>query len=162
MSDELSTAEAVIRLLVAAVLGGFIGMEREQRQKAAGLRTHMLVSLGSALFLVGAILFAQDAGGMRADASVVRLDPVRVLGGIVTGIGFIGAGQIFRSEGTIQGITTAAAIWVTAGMGILVGMGEYVISVAAVAIVLVVVTGLGYVEERWLDDDAGDENSEQD
>lgn len=160
MSEDLSSIEAVIRLLVAATLGGFIGLEREQRQKAAGLRTHMLVSLGSALFMVGAILFAQDAGSIRADASVLRLDPVGVFAAIVSGIGFIGAGQIFRANGTIQGITTAAAIWVTAGMGVLVGIGEYVVSIAAVAIVLVVVTGLGYVEANWLAATAGGKDAE--
>ena len=162
MSDDLLTSEAVLRLVVAAVLGGSVGLERQQQQKAAGLRTHMLVSLGSALFMVGAILFAQDAGSLRADASVLRLDPIRVFAGIVTGIGFLGAGQIFRSDGTIRGMTTAAAIWVTAGMGVLVSIGEYLIAIAAVAIVLVVVTGIGYAEERWLTARTDEEDSEQD
>ena len=126
MSPEL---EAGLRLLLAAVLGAGIGWQREKVHKPAGLRTHILICLGSCLFTVISVL------GFTGP-----VDPSRVAAGVVTGIGFIGAGVIFRGArgDKVVGITTAASIWVTAAIGIAAGVGLYLIA-AAVAIVTVLV-----------------------
>src|SRR5262245_15239786 len=107
--------EAVIRLLFAALLGGALGYDRERKGKAAGTRTHMLIAVGSALF----VLVPLQAGMATADLS-------RVLQGVAAGIGFLGAGTILKSkdEGHIQGLTTSAGIWLTAAVGMTAGMGR--------------------------------------
>jgi putative Mg2+ transporter-C (MgtC) family protein len=103
-----------LRLLMAAALGGALGFEREKKGKAAGIKTHMLVALGAALF----ILIPQQAGLSGTDLT-------RVLQGLIAGIGFLGAGAIIKadSEGQVQGLTTAAGIWLTAAIGVAAGMG---------------------------------------
>ena len=126
MSPEL---EAGLRLLLAALLGGAIGFEREHSHKPAGLRTHILIGMGSALFTLVSIY------GFSGSA-----DPGRVAAGVVTGIGFIGAGVIFRGMkgDQVVGITTAASVWVTAAIGIATGCGMYIISVIATVITVLV------------------------
>jgi putative Mg2+ transporter-C (MgtC) family protein len=118
-----------LRLLLAAVLGGAIGYQRERAGKPAGFRTHMLICMGATLFTLVSIY------GFTGPA-----DPSRVAAGVVTGIGFIGAGAIiFRTtDGYIAGLTTAATIWVAAGIGVAVGSGLYIASVVTTAIVLFV------------------------
>jgi putative Mg2+ transporter-C (MgtC) family protein len=113
--------EAGLRLLLATALGALIGYQREKVHRPAGLRTHMLICLGSTLFTVVSVL------GFSGP-----VDPSRVAAGIVTGIGFIGAGVIFHgmSEHQIVGITTAASIWITAAIGIAVGVGMYILGTA--------------------------------
>ncbi len=126
MSPEL---EAGLRLLLAAVLGGGIGFQRERASKLAGLRTHILICLGSALFTVVSIL------GFTGN-----VDPARIAAGVVTGIGFIGAGVIFRGMrgDKVMGITTAASIWVTAAIGIAAGAGLYIIATATAIVTILV------------------------
>ncbi len=127
MSPDLTMA---LRLLLAAVLGGAIGYQRERAGKPAGLRTHMLICVGAALFaLVGIYAFSGAA------------DPSRVAAGVVTGIGFIGAGAIiFRTQdGYVTGLTTAATIWISAGIGVAVGSGLYIAAVVTTVIALGVV-----------------------
>jgi len=126
MSPDLSMA---IRIVVAAVLGGAIGFQREKAGKPAGVRTHMLICIGAALFtLVGIYAFGSPA------------DPSRVAAGVVTGIGFLGAGAIiFRSsDGYIAGLTTAATIWAVAGIGVAVGAVLYIPAAITTAIILIV------------------------
>lgn len=115
--------EMILRVLLAAVLGAAIGYERERHGKAAGLRDHMLISVGAALFTIASIL------GFGAGA-----DPARIAAGIVAGVGFIGAGVIFRGGEGVAGITTAASIWVAAAIGLAAGAGLYLISAVATAI----------------------------
>jgi len=115
--------EMLLRLLLAAALGAAIGYERERHGKAAGLRDHILISVGAALFTLASI-FGFGAG---ADSS-------RVAAGVVAGVGFIGAGVIFRGGEGVAGITTAASIWVAAAIGLAAGAGLYLISAAATAI----------------------------
>jgi putative Mg2+ transporter-C (MgtC) family protein len=122
-----------LRLLLAAVLGGAIGWQRERAGKPAGLRTHMLICIGSAVFTVVSIYAFKGLPGGAAD-------PSRLAAGVVTGIGFLGAGAIiFRSQdGYIAGLTTAATIWVVAAIGVAVGSGLYVASIVTTVIVLIV------------------------
>jgi putative Mg2+ transporter-C (MgtC) family protein len=125
MSPDLLMA---LRLLLAAALGGAIGYERERAGKPAGLRTHMLICVGAALFTVVSVF------GFTGPA-----DPSRIAAGVVTGVGFIGAGAIiFRTaEGYIAGLTTAATIWVVAGIGVAAGAGLYIAAVITTAITLI-------------------------
>lgn len=126
-------ADFVLRLLVAGVLGTVIGLEREYRAKEAGYRTHFLVSLGSALIMIVSQYGFQDI--LQEDS--VSLDPSRVAAQVVSGIGFIGAGTIILQKQIVRGLTTAAGIWATAGIGLAVGAGMYAISIAATLLTLV-------------------------
>lgn len=136
----LSDLELTQRLLLAALLGGLLGLEREWRNKDAGLRTNILITIGSALFTLMSIELTDGAKG----------DPSRVAAQIVTGIGFLGAGAIMRTNGGVQGLTTAATIWVNAAIGVAVGGGEYHIAVLATGITLIVLLVL-YPIERYID-----------
>jgi putative Mg2+ transporter-C (MgtC) family protein len=127
--------EALLRLVLAAALGGAVGVERELREREAGLRTHLLVALGSALFtIVSAYGFHAF---LSSGASVVRADPTRIAAQIVTGIGFLGAGAIIRQGLSVRGLTTAATLWVVAAIGLAVGAGYYSGGLITTAIVLV-------------------------
>jgi putative Mg2+ transporter-C (MgtC) family protein len=131
---ELSAAEVVLRVALAAVLGGAIGAEREIREREAGLRTHLLVSVGAALFtLVSAYAWNDFAFSLQGG---VTLDPTRISAQIVTGIGFLGAGAIIRQGLTIRGLTTAATLWVVAAIGLASGAGYYWAAVVTTALVL--------------------------
>ena len=119
----LHWAEVLLRLGLAAVFGGALGLERELREREAGLRTHLLVSVGSALFtIVSAYGFREF---LNSGESVVRADPTRIAAQIVTGIGFLGAGAIIRQGLSVRGLTTAATLWVVAAIGMAVGAGYY-------------------------------------
>jgi putative Mg2+ transporter-C (MgtC) family protein len=131
-SDLPNIAEATritLRLLLAATLGGLLGFEREQRGKAAGMRTHMLVALGAALFVV----IPQQAGISDADLT-------RVIQGVITGVGFLGAGTILKStsEETVKGLTTAAGLWLTAAIGIAAGLGREASAVLSTLLALII------------------------
>ncbi|MEO6279071.1 MgtC/SapB family protein [Roseateles sp.] len=127
--DAEQATRILTRLLLAALLGGVLGYEREQKGKAAGIRTHMLVAMGSALF----VLVPQLGGMAEGDLS-------RVIQGVVTGIGFLGAGAIIknRSEEDVQGLTTAAGIWMTAAIGVACGLGRESTAVLSALLALVV------------------------
>lgn len=146
MLDTLTEAEATGRFILAAFLGALIGFDRERLNKAAGIRTHMLVAMGAGLFMVGTQLFIQDLSKSVLDPSPLRLDPVAVIAGIVTGVGFIGAGQIFHDHGNVQGLTSAAGIWATAGIGMLVGMGHYLVPAIATILVVLIIAVLGRLD----------------
>jgi putative Mg2+ transporter-C (MgtC) family protein len=144
----LNWDESLLRLSLAAVLGGMIGVERELREREAGLRTHLLVALGSALFtIVGAYGFHSflDSG-----QSVVRADPTRIAAQIVTGIGFLGAGAIIRQGLSIRGLTTAATLWVVAAVGLAAGAGYYSAAVITTAVVLIALWPLRIAAYRIL------------
>jgi putative Mg2+ transporter-C (MgtC) family protein len=131
----LNWDESLLRLALAALLGGLIGVEREIREREAGLRTHMLVALGSALFtIVSAYGFHAF---LASGQSVVRADPTRIAAQIVTGIGFLGAGAIIRQGLSIRGLTTAATLWVVAAIGLASGAGYYSAAVITTGLVLV-------------------------
>jgi putative Mg2+ transporter-C (MgtC) family protein len=144
----LNWDESLLRLALAAVLGGLIGFERELREREAGLRTHLLVALGSALFtIVGAYGFHAflDTG-----ANVVRADPTRIAAQIVTGIGFLGAGAIIRQGLSVRGLTTAATLWVVAAVGLAAGAGYYSVAVITTALVLIALYPLRIIAYKIL------------
>jgi putative Mg2+ transporter-C (MgtC) family protein len=144
----LSWNEALLRLALAAVLGGLIGVERELRERQAGLRTHLLVAVGSALFtIVGAYGFHDFlvSGGV-----IVRTDPTRIAAQIVTGIGFLGAGAIIRQGLSVRGLTTAATLWVVAAVGLAAGAGYYSGAVITTALVLLALWPLRIIAYRIL------------
>jgi putative Mg2+ transporter-C (MgtC) family protein len=128
----ISTEQIVLRLLVAAVLGALVGLERERLEWAAGMRTHALVSLGSALFMVVSIFGFSDILNERH----VILDPSRVAAQVASGIGFIGAGTIIFRREVVKGLTTAASIWAVAAVGLAVGGGMFVAAGSATLLAL--------------------------
>ena len=117
--------EVLLRLVFAVVCGGLVGLEREIVHRPAGVRTHMLVSLGSALF----ILIAVDT---------LPNEAARIIAGIATGIGFLGAGTIFKAKSEVHGLTTAASIWAVSAVGLAIGMGYYLMTLISVALILIV------------------------
>ncbi|MFA5199330.1 MAG: MgtC/SapB family protein [Candidatus Omnitrophota bacterium] len=124
--------EIIKRLLLTLFLSGLIGLERQVHKRDAGLRTHILVALGSALIMLTS-LYVFDIY-----KDVVSLDPVRIASGVVTGIGFLGAGTIIRSSDGVRGLTTAASLWVAAAIGLAVGVGFNKVAVYATILVLIV------------------------
>jgi len=138
--------EAFFRLALAAIAGGLVGLERETRGRQAGFRTYLLVCLGSALAMIVSISFATPGLWRATPGFTIRIDPSRIAYGVMTGIGFIGAGTIIHSAGSNHGLTTAAAWWCIAAVGLSVGFGLYTISAAAVILVLLALWLLDYVE----------------
>lgn len=134
-----------MRLGSAMLMAAVLGFERQMHNKPAGLRTHMLVSLGSAMFT---LVTLQLAAGQFNEFTNVRLDPIRTVAGIVGGIGFLGAGTILQSRGNVEGITTAAALWIMAAVGTACGAGYYVEAAIATALTFVAVVGLGWLSHR--------------
>ena len=132
-------ASVSLRLLLAALVGGVIGFERERAGKAAGLRTHMLVSVGAAIFVIAPMEL-----GFQEDALS------RIIQGLVTGIGFLGGGAILKSrrKEDVEGLTTAAGIWLTAGLGVAVGLGGLGIALICVALAWIILTVLFKLEKR--------------
>src|ERR1051325_2074044 len=127
-----------LKLLLAAVLGGLIGLEREIRDKPAGLRTNILICVGSTLFMSISTKVAELLGG----------DPTRIAAQIISGIGFLGAGAVLHSHGFVLGLTTAATIWVVAGVGMALGSGMYGVAVFVTAMSLVTLYFLSFIEDR--------------
>jgi len=137
--DARQLARVVIRLLVAMLLGGIVGIQREHTGKPAGLRTHMLVALGAALF----VLAAAESGMTSADLS-------RVIQGLATGIGFLGGGAILKlsEEHQIRGLTSAAAIWMTAAIGVAVGLGRLWIAILSMVLTWFILSVVSKIERR--------------
>lgn len=142
----ISQLEMVSRLVIAAALGSVIGFERERLSWAAGLRTHMLVCVGSALVMIVSAFGFKDVLGT---ANVV-LDPSRMAAQVVSGIGFLGAGSILLRGEVIRGLTTAASLWAVAAVGLAVGGGMYTASIAATIIILIILAGVKPLERRFI------------
>ena len=130
------------QIVVAAALGAIIGAEREIHGHPAGIRTHMLVSLGSAIFTI------MSVHGFGQDVDPTRVDPTRIAAQIVSGIGFLGAGAILKDGIVIRGLTTAASLWATSAVGLAAGAGEYVIAIVAAAVILVSLWPINALAER--------------
>jgi putative Mg2+ transporter-C (MgtC) family protein len=147
----IGRGELIGRLALAVVLGSLIGLERERGERAAGMRTHALVCLGSSVFmLVSAYgLAAVASGAPPATQTALRsIDPFRVAAQVVSGIGFIGAGAIFFRREIVRGLTTAAGLWVVAGIGLAVGAGMYLVSIGGAIASLIVLAGFRPLEDR--------------
>jgi putative Mg2+ transporter-C (MgtC) family protein len=127
-----------IRLVLAVILGGVIGLEREMRDKPAGLRANVLICVGSTLFMSLSTRVAQLLGG----------DPTRIAAQIISGIGFLGAGAVLHAHGFVLGLTTAATIWVVAGVGMALGSGMYLVAIFVTAMSLVTLYFLSFIEDR--------------
>jgi putative Mg2+ transporter-C (MgtC) family protein len=139
MAIEAFRLDLGLKLLIAILTGGGIGLEREFRGKPAGLRTNILICVGSALLMDLSIRVAGPGG-----------DPGRIAAQVVTGIGFIGAGTILHTRGTVSGLTSAATIWVVAAIGLTAGAGYHFEALAATATVMIVLRGLGWIEGNYL------------
>ncbi|MDP2938096.1 MAG: MgtC/SapB family protein [Candidatus Omnitrophota bacterium] len=136
----LNDLEIFIRLLLALVLSGFIGLERQIHRRTAGLRTHILVGLGSCLIMLTSLYI------FDIYKNEVPLDPARIAAGVITGIGFLGAGAIIRDREGIKGLTTAASLWVVAGIGLATGCGFYKAALFTTILALITLFFLRYVE----------------
>lgn len=134
-----------LRLLLAIVLGGVIGLDREIKRRPAGLRTHMLVAMGAALFTIITFeLVSHTPPG--ASPGDVRSDPVRIVEAVTAGVAFLAAGAIVQSRGNVQGVTTGASMWVAAALGVACGAGDYTIAIMATALTLFILAALAWVE----------------
>jgi len=137
----LPDSQIIIRLALATILSGLIGFERQVHRRTAGLRTHILVSLGSCLIMLTS-LYVFDIY-----KDIVPLDPARIAAGVITGIGFLGAGTIIRERQEVKGLTTAASLWISAGIGLAVGIGFYNAALYATVLSLIVLFLLRYIED---------------
>jgi putative Mg2+ transporter-C (MgtC) family protein len=139
LPDTQQLARVIIRLIAAVLLGAIVGFEREKAGKPAGLRTHILVTLGTCLFVLACSGSGMDSDGLS-----------RVIQGIITGIGFLGAGSILKlnEERDIQGLTTAAGVWMTAAIGVAVGLGQLGLALLGTILTVIVLTALGQVDYK--------------
>jgi len=136
----LTDAQIILRLVLSVILSGLIGLERQMHRRTAGLRTHILVCLGSCLIMLTS-LYVFDIYKNK-----VSLDPARIAAGVITGIGFLGAGTIIREREGVRGLTTAASLWVVSGIGLAVGCGFLNASIFTTILALVVLFFLRYLE----------------
>lgn len=141
----VSSGELVLRLALALVFGAFIGWDREAHRKPAGLRTHMMVSLGAASFMLVTMELVRAAA---SDGQGARPDPTRIIEGVTAGIGFLGGGSIIQSRGSVEGITTAAGLWVVGAIGVACGGGHYVLATTTAIFAFAILAGLAAVERR--------------
>jgi putative Mg2+ transporter-C (MgtC) family protein len=144
MEGMFTDTQIIIRLILSVVLSGLIGLERQIHRRTAGLRTHILVCLGSCLIMLTS-MYVFDIY-----KNEVPLDPGRIAAGVITGIGFLGAGAIIREREGVKGLTTAASLWVVAGIGLAVGCGFYRAGVYTTILALIVLFFLRYIEARVL------------
>lgn len=140
----LTDVQILTRLVLSLVLSGLIGLERQVHRRSAGLRTHILVSLGSCLIMLTS-MYVFDIYKNQAN-----VDPGRIAAGVITGIGFLGAGTIIREREGVRGLTTAASLWVVAGMGLAVGCGFYRAAIYATILALIALAFLRHFESRVL------------
>ncbi len=136
--------QVVFRLILATILSGLIGLERETHGRAAGLRTHILVCVGSTLIMLTSMYIFDIYKG------VISIDPFRIAAQVISGIGFLGAGAIIRFRASVKGLTTAATLWAAAGIGLAVGCGFYIGAYAVTALALIVLILFRLVERRLL------------
>ncbi|MGO0673848.1 MgtC/SapB family protein [Citrobacter werkmanii] len=140
------TEEFLLRLILASFLGGIIGLERQIRAKEAGVRTHILIGIGSAMFMIVSKYGFYDVIGHEH----IGLDPSRIAAQVVTGVGFLGAGNILVQKQTIRGLTTAADVWVTAAIGLVIGSGMYEVGIVGTIMALIVLEFFRKLTYRFL------------
>ncbi|MDP2941010.1 MAG: MgtC/SapB family protein [Candidatus Omnitrophota bacterium] len=137
----VTDGQIILRLVLSVFLSGLIGLERQVHRRSAGLRTHILVCLGSCLIMLTSLYVFDIYSG------ITNIDPARIAAGVVTGIGFLGAGTIIREREEIRGLTTAASLWLVAGIGLAVGIGFILASVVTTFLAVVVLMFLRYMED---------------
>lgn len=138
----MSLLEIALRLLLAIALGGLIGLERETREKPAGFRTNTLICVGSAMMMI--------LSGLVFQGKTPANDLTRIAAGVITGMGFIGAGTIIQARGIVYGLTTAATLWAVAGLGLVVGAGYYLVAVIFTFLVIITLILFGKIEEKFI------------
>lgn len=141
-SVEVNAINSIFKLLLSMVLGCCVGLERKRKGQIAGIRTFALISMGATLAMILSIYVPQVYLGLKNG------DPGRIAAQVITGIGFLGAGAIIQSKGSVRGLTTAAGIWIVATIGMTVGVGMYLLSCVATIFIIIVLTGLEGVEHR--------------
>lgn len=141
-ANEITTFSAIFKLCLSLLLGSMVGMERKRKGQIAGIRTFALISMGATLAMILSIYIPQEYMGLKNG------DPGRIAAQVITGIGFLGAGAIIQMKGSVRGLTTAAGIWMMATIGMTVGVGLYVLSLAATAMVLFILLLLEQIEHR--------------
>ncbi len=141
--------DLILRVVLAAALGGAIGLERELRDRAAGFRTHILVAVGAAAFSIASVHGFDSLVGETA-ATNVRIDPGRIAAQVVSGIGFLGAGAIIRHGVSVRGLTTAASLWAAAAVGLTAGLGMFLLSAVTTVTVVASLYALRFVEGRLI------------
>jgi putative Mg2+ transporter-C (MgtC) family protein len=139
----METIEVILKLVLAIALGGLIGLEREASQKPAGFRTNILVCVASAMMMTMATLLVQAKGGTSDTL-------VRMAAGVITGVGFLGAGTIFQARGTIAGLTTASTLWLVAGLGLVIGAGYYLPALIFTALTITTLLLFRKIEDSYL------------
>lgn len=139
-SADVNVPGSIFKLILSLVLGALIGLERRSRGQIAGMRTFALISMGACLAMIISIYIPQTYFGLKNG------DPGRIAAQVISGIGFLGAGAIIQMKGSVRGLTTAAGIWMTAAVGLAVGAGMYIISVAAFILIVLI---LNNVEDQW-------------
>lgn len=147
LEELIISFDSLLRLLAATVCGALIGWNRERLDKPAGLRTHMLVCLGSATFIVGGLDYMDSVPSNPPQW--FEVDLFRIVAGIVGGIGFLGAGSIMQSRGEVSGLTTAASIWVSAAVGTACGMGFIGLALASIILAVATLSGVAALERRF-------------
>lgn len=139
----MSLIEITLKLLLAVALGGLVGLERESSHKPAGFRTNILICVGSTMMMI-------LSGLVLGTGGTASIDLTRIAAGVITGIGFMGAGTIIRARGSIVGLTTAATLWAMAGLGLVIGAGYYLAAVIFTAIIISTLVVFRYLEEHFL------------
>lgn len=139
---ELTSTTAIVRIVLSLVLGSLVGIERKRKGQMAGLRTFSLISMGACIAMMLSIYVCQETVGL------LRGDPSRIAAQVLSGIGFLGAGTIIQMKGSVRGLTTAAGIWMTAIIGMAVGVGMYWSSIIATVLILVILVAFEYYEHR--------------
>ena len=152
---DLYRPELLIPALAALLAGSLIGIERSFRSRPAGFRTHALVCLASALLMLAAV-HQMEWMGPYASAEVVRIDPVRMAHGVLTGIGFLCGGVIFREGFSVHGMTTAASLWVTSALGVLFGIGFYALAIPGTVLTMAIVAGFRIIDDKLPQRQIGD------
>ncbi|MCK4646594.1 MAG: MgtC/SapB family protein [Candidatus Aminicenantes bacterium] len=138
----MSLLEIALKLLLAVALGGIVGLERESSHKPAGFRTNVLICVGATMMMILSVLILHE---QKADGDSLS----RIAAGVITGIGFIGAGTIIQARGSVLGLTTAATLWAVAGLGLVIGAGYYWIAIVFASLILLTLIIFGYVERQY-------------
>jgi putative Mg2+ transporter-C (MgtC) family protein len=145
-TTRIATLDAFLRLLAAVIVGGAVGFDRELRNKPAGLRTHILISLAAALFTLITFELHEEVIAVNARGTA---DPIRIIEAVTAGVAFLAAGAIIQSRGNVRGLTTGANMWLAGALGVTCGSGHYTLAVMGTGFALIVLVVLGWLEQKF-------------